>query len=525
MIGKRPTLCSVRVRAFPPLASWPVVCCRHSCLAIRWRHAAPSSGSRRNCAGCVIGGLPDLLARVDLIVDAGDSLIVTDFKSSRSHWDDDQVVNAADQLLLYSGLVRELADGRPLRLEFLVMTKTKVPSVTRHPVAYEPRQVERTKREVEHVWRRSRPDTSIPIPRRCSAPPAPSDSLAPTGRVTSTIITKESICRTCWTAKPPEIQGSASKPYTIKHKAGVYSCSCPAWRNQSLPIDRRSCKHLRLMRGTDAEAAHVGTGLASSPKIKPSVKAPPLLLAETWHDSIDPQGWWLSEKLDGVRSLWDGKQFVSRQGNRFFAPEWFTAGLPLEPLDGELWIGRKQFQRTVSIVRRQEAGDLWKEVCFLIFDAPAHDGPFEERLELVKLIMTMNKPAFARAHPHELCHGTGHLKQMLAQVEAKGGEGLMLRRPGSIYEAGRSNTLLKVKTFHDAEAVVLGHEPGSGPAPWLRGRVTGDFSQRHPLRRGQRPQRSRTSRSPGDRQHHHVQVPRVVRCRRAPVPDVCRPPH
>ncbi len=52
-----------------------------------------------------------------------------------------------------------------------------------------------------------------------------------------------------------QIQGSASKPYTIKHIAGVYSCSCPAWRNQSLSIDRRSCKHIRLMRGDDAEAA------------------------------------------------------------------------------------------------------------------------------------------------------------------------------------------------------------------------------------------------------------------------------
>ncbi len=97
-----------------------------------------------------------------------------------------------------------------------------------------------------------------------------------------------------------------------------------------------------------------------------------------------------------------------------------------------------------------------------MFDAPAHDGPFEERIGLVKLIMSMNEPAFVQAHQHELCHGTSHLNEMLARIEARGGEGLMLRRPGSIYEAGRSSTLLKVKTFHDAEAVVLGHEPGSG---------------------------------------------------------------
>ena len=191
-------------------------------------------------------------------------------------------------------------------------------------------------------------------------------------------------------------------------------------------------------------------------------KAPPLLLAESWNGTLDPAGWFLSEKLDGTRAYWDGRQFLSRQGNRFFAPEWFVAGLPLEPLDGELWIGRKQFQRTVSIVRRQDGGDHWKEVRFLVFDAPAHDGPFEERMDLVNLIMTMNRPAYAQSHAHELCQGIGHLETMLAQVEAQGGEGLMLRRPGSTYEAGRSDTLLKLKTFHNAEARVVGHESGAG---------------------------------------------------------------
>jgi DNA ligase-1 len=54
------------------------------------------------------------------------------------------------------------------------------------------------------------------------------------------------------------------------------------------------------------------------------------------------------------------------------------------------------------------------------------------------------------------------LRAELARVEALGGEGLMLRQPGSLYEAGRSSTLLKVKTFHDAEARVVEHLPGAG---------------------------------------------------------------
>jgi DNA ligase-1 len=38
----------------------------------------------------------------------------------------------------------------------------------------------------------------------------------------------------------------------------------------------------------------------------------------------------------------------------------------------------------------------------------------------------------------------------------------MLRQPGSAYEVGRSATLLKVKTFKDAEATVIGHQAGAG---------------------------------------------------------------
>ena len=99
-------------------------------------------------------------------------------------------------------------------------------------------------------------------------------------------------------------------------------------------------------------------------------QAPALLLAESWDGVSDPTGWHLSEKLDGVRAFWTGTEFQSRLGNVFHAPDWFVAGLPREPLDGELWIGRKCFQRTVGIVRRQDKTDLWKQVRYLIFDAP-----------------------------------------------------------------------------------------------------------------------------------------------------------
>lgn len=53
------------------------------------------------------------------------------------------------------------------------------------------------------------------------------------------------------------------------------------------------------------------------------------------------------------------------------------------------------------------------------------------------------------------------MEDELAKVEAAGGEGLMLRKPGSAYEGCRSHALLKVKTFRDDEALVLGHQKAS----------------------------------------------------------------
>lgn len=262
-----------------------------------------------------------------------------------------------------------------------------------------------------------------------------------------------------------EVKGSAKAPYVIKNTGGVYSCTCPAWRNQSLGIEQRTCKHIRALRGDAAEEARIGSAIAPAPRKKTEgeeKQGPPLLLAHVWENDIDLAGWWMSEKLDGVRAWWDGQRFLSRLGNEFLAPDWFTEGLPETPLDGELWLDRKSFQRTVSIVRRQDRSEHWKQIAFVAFDAPAMDAPFEERIAYVGDYVRRHKPAFVRAHVHHPCKNLDHLREELTRVESLGGEGLMLRRPGSRYEAGRSPTLLKVKTFIDAEACVIDYVDGKG---------------------------------------------------------------
>lgn len=260
-----------------------------------------------------------------------------------------------------------------------------------------------------------------------------------------------------------EFQGSARLPYVLNNVGGVYSCTCPAWRNQSLGIERRTCKHLRAYRGDTAEVERLGAlSPLSANTDSNSAKAPALLLAHTWENYVDLAGWWVSEKLDGVRAFWDGRQFLSRQGNVFHAPDWFVEGLPNKPLDGELWLDRKAFQRTVSIVRRHDKSDHWRQIKYLVFDLPGVAVPFEERYEQLRNLLAGRRCNFASVLDQYRCQGVDHLREELARINGLGGEGLMLRQPGSLYQAGRSPTLLKVKTFHDAEAWVLDHLPGSG---------------------------------------------------------------
>lgn len=195
------------------------------------------------------------------------------------------------------------------------------------------------------------------------------------------------------------------------------------------------------------------------------------LLAHRWDEAggPDPTGWWVSEKLDGVRAVWHGDrgELVSRAGNRFDAPAWFTARLPRDVrLDGELFTARDDFQRCVSIVRSFGQPDRWKfAVSFRIFDVPSMGhAPFEERIAWLerRFARGPGRIRWVEVVPHERCRSRALLLQRLTAVCAGGGEGLMLREPRSRYVEGRSHSLLKVKRFLDADAVVHGHEPGQG---------------------------------------------------------------
>lgn len=191
---------------------------------------------------------------------------------------------------------------------------------------------------------------------------------------------------------------------------------------------------------------------------------PPLMLANVFDEEIiDVREYWISEKYDGVRAYWNGETLLTRAGNPIHAPQWFVAGWPREALDGELWIGRGQFEALVSTIRDEIPDEIaWRLVRFQVFDLPSRSVPFGARRAVLKeLVLSLGLPWVQPVEQWRVADSTA-LQFQLDQIIAAGGEGLMLHRDASMYNAERSNDLLKLKPYSDAEAQVIGYVPGKG---------------------------------------------------------------
>lgn len=195
-----------------------------------------------------------------------------------------------------------------------------------------------------------------------------------------------------------------------------------------------------------------------------SQAAPPAIqLATIYHQDVQIEDYWVSEKLDGVRGYWDGKNLISRQGNHFNPPAWFTKDFPDIPLDGELWIGRSQFSAVSGILRKKSAADSeWKKVKFMIFDLPSSPETFTNRIKLMTDIIKHSNSPYLKMIKQQKLSNNRELQTLLEELLTQGGEGLMLHKGSALYQAKRSKDLMKLKKYQDAEAVVLQHFPGKG---------------------------------------------------------------
>jgi DNA ligase-1 len=184
---------------------------------------------------------------------------------------------------------------------------------------------------------------------------------------------------------------------------------------------------------------------------------PNLLLLKTYKDQ-NISGWVMSEKLDGIRAYWDGEHLISRGGKIIYTPAWFTKNYPPFEIDGELWSKRDDFSNISLIVCDKIPSDKWHEIKHYIFEVPHVKGGLFERLERVKPY----EDDIIKLIPQKEIKSKKELQRFLKDVEAKGGEGVVVRDPNAPYAVKRTSKALKVKSFKDAECEVVGYTKGRG---------------------------------------------------------------
>ena len=190
---------------------------------------------------------------------------------------------------------------------------------------------------------------------------------------------------------------------------------------------------------------------------------PALQLAQVYQPGMPLDGYWVREKLDGVRAYWDGAQLWSKGGNRIAAPEWFTRGYPDQAMEGELWMGRGRFAEVSAAVRRlRPQAQEWRQIRLMLFDLPESRQPFAVRVQEMRALVAASSSYTLEVVTQTPATDHDRLMLQLDKVMARGGEGLMLHHGDSVYHAGRSDAVLKVKRYQDAEARVIGHVGGQG---------------------------------------------------------------
>ena len=183
---------------------------------------------------------------------------------------------------------------------------------------------------------------------------------------------------------------------------------------------------------------------------------PELFLLNNYSKDMNVSGWYMSEKLDGVRAYWDGEKLFSRSGKLFAVPGFFTKDFPKIELDGELWSKRDDFSNIVSIVNRKKAHDGWKNLTYNVFEVPNAKGRLIERLSRVK------ESQYIRVIKQQKVENRNALDKFLKLVQEKTGEGIVVRDASLPYYSGRKNSALKVKSYIDTECEVIAYTKGKG---------------------------------------------------------------
>ncbi len=171
----------------------------------------------------------------------------------------------------------------------------------------------------------------------------------------------------------------------------------------------------------------------------------------------DISGWYMSEKLDGIRAYWDGKNLYTKNGNIIHSPKYFTKNFPDFELDGELWTKRNDFENIQSIVLDTKPSKKWKSITYNIFEVPNAKGDFLARLKKAKKWFYSHPNTYIKIIKQIKCKDKKHLEKYLNNIISLNGEGLIVKNALKPYHTGRSSYVFKVKKFLDDEGEVIGY--------------------------------------------------------------------
>jgi len=149
------------------------------------------------------------------------------------------------------------------------------------------------------------------------------------------------------------------------NRLGISYIAIPYWWDRSL--DQLVAK-IREVKPEFASSFEPTRTLLDSPPVSAGL-ANGLNLGLDWKYSLGARQLWSSEKLDGTRAYWNGKNLYTRHGLLIGIPKEFRDHMPSDfHLDGELWISRGSFFQCNNIIKSLEG--IWAGVQFRIFDSP-----------------------------------------------------------------------------------------------------------------------------------------------------------
>ncbi|XAK03291.1 DNA ligase [Campylobacter coli] len=181
-------------------------------------------------------------------------------------------------------------------------------------------------------------------------------------------------------------------------------------------------------------------------------------------------GYLMSEKLDGVRGIWEAGKFKTRQDNPIHTPSYFTYNFPSFKLDGELWIARAKFDEVSALIRSDNLdSSLWKSVTYNVFDVPNACEEFKltpctlsNRLKVLERYLQQNPNPYIKIIKQVPIKDQEYLKEFYKDIIFNKGEGVVIRKDLAPYEKGRSKNALKLKPYEDAECKVIAYTEGKG---------------------------------------------------------------